>query len=97
MLDFLCIAIWLSAYIFLFRDHSDGLHRADLFTYAAALAVFKVNCRWYGLGHDGLRAVKPAEEAGRLIQFRSRALFIVDDRQVGTPFTGPARFAYAGR
>jgi hypothetical protein len=96
MLDFLCIAICLSAYIFLFRDHTDGVYRADLFTDAAALAIFKVYGRRYGLGHDGLRAVKPAEEAGGLIQFRSRALFVVDDRQVSTPFTGPARFAYAG-
>jgi hypothetical protein len=97
MLDFLCTAICLSAYIFLFRDHRDGLHRADLFTDAAAFAIFKVYGRWYGLGHHGFRAVKPAEEAGGLIQFRSRALFVVDDRQVGAPFTGPARFAYAGR
>jgi hypothetical protein len=97
MLDFLCTAICLSAYIFLFRDHSDGLHRADLFTDAATLAIFKVYGGWYRLGHDRLRTIKPAEEAGGLIQLRSRALFVIDDRQVGAPFAGAACFAYAGR
>jgi hypothetical protein len=77
--------------------HGYSFCRANLHTYSAPLAIFQIYLDWYGFLDDGVRTVKPAQKAGRLLLFSRDAFIVMYNRRQATPLAGLAGFANSWR
>jgi hypothetical protein len=71
-------SIDLFGHLFFLLHHFDGLRWTLLRTYTASLAVIEVNFHGYGSFHDTVRAIQPADEAGRPLILHWRALRLIN-------------------